>query len=66
MKLQQRVENRIGESVQVFMQRRADQGVTIRDVANQLDVSYTTCYKWKRTYSIQFRGENPFRKWKLK
>lgn len=66
MKLIQRVEARIGEPVKVYMQRKAEQGATIRDVSNQLDVSYTTCYKWKRTYNIQFNGANPFRKWNFK
>jgi len=66
MKLQQRVEVRIGEPVQVFLQRKAEQGSTIRDAANQLDVSYTTCYKWQRVYEIRFNGRNPFTKWRLK
>lgn len=66
MKLQQRVEVRIGEPVQVFLKRKAEQGSTIREAANQLDVSYTTCHKWQRVYEIQFRGSNPFGRWKLK
>jgi transposase len=66
MKLQQRIEVRIGEPVAVYLQRKADQGSTIRDAANQLDVSYTTCYKWRTTYNITFKGSNPFKRWRLK
>jgi transposase len=66
MKLQQRVEVRIGEPVAIFLQRKAAQGATIRAAANQLDVSYTTCYKWRTTYNITFKGSNPFKRWRLK
>ena len=66
MRLQQRVEVRIGEPVALFLARKAEQGSTIRDAANQLDVSYTTCHKWQRTYHIQFNGRNPFGNWSLK
>jgi molybdenum-dependent DNA-binding transcriptional regulator ModE len=66
MKLQQRVEVRIGEPVAIFLQRKAEQGSTIREAANQLDVSYTTCHKWQRTYMIKFHGRNPFNHWKLR
>jgi len=66
MKLQQRVEARIGEPVEVFLQRKAEQGATIRDAAIQLDVSYTTCHKWQRKHRIKFNGRNPFNKWKLR
>jgi molybdenum-dependent DNA-binding transcriptional regulator ModE len=67
MKLQQRVEVRIGEPVALFLQRKAQQGSTIRAAANQLDVSYTTCHKWQREYKIKFnKGNNPFNNWKLR
>jgi hypothetical protein len=66
MKLQQRVEARIGEPVAVFLQRKAMQGATIRDAAMQLDVSYTTCHKWQRQHCIKFNGRNPFNNWKLR
>jgi molybdenum-dependent DNA-binding transcriptional regulator ModE len=66
MKLQQRVEVRIGEPVANFLARKAEQGSTIRDAANSLDVSYTTCFKWQRVYQIQFKGRNPYTKWRLK
>jgi transposase len=66
MKLQQRVEVRIGEPVAIFLQRKAAQGATIRAAANQLDVSYTTCHKWQRVYEINFNGRNPYKQWRLK
>ena len=66
MKLQQRVEVRIGEPVEVFLQRKAERGATIRAAALQLDVSYTTCHKWQRQHRIKFNGRNPFNNWKLK
>jgi len=66
MKLQQRVEVRIGEPVANFLARKAEQGSTIRDAANSLDVSYTTCFKWQQTYQIKFNGRNPFGQWRLK
>jgi len=66
MKLQQRVEVRIGEPVANFLARKAEQGSTIRDAANSLDVSYTTTYRWMCRYGVKFNAENPFRTWRLK
>jgi len=64
-KLQTQVETRIGEPVCSYMQRKAEQGKTIRDVSNQLDVSYTTCCRWKNKYAIRFTGKNAFKEWRL-
>jgi len=65
MKLIQRVEIRIGEPVDRFLNRKAQQGATIRQAAGTLDVSYTTCRTWAVQHNIKFRGRNPFHYWKL-
>ena len=65
MKLKQRVEIRIGEPVDCFLKRKAQQGATIRQAAGTLDVSYTTCHRWVVRSEIKFAGRNPFIYWKL-
>ena len=65
MKLIHRVEIRIGEPVDCFLNRKAQQGATIRQAADTLDVSYSTCHRWTVSHNIKFRGRNPFHHWKI-
>ncbi len=65
MKLQQRVEIKIGEPVDIYLIRKAQQGATIRQVAGTLDVSYSTCHRWVVRSEIKFNGRNPFHSWRL-
>jgi|14BtaG_2_1085337.scaffolds.fasta_scaffold230127_1 transposase len=63
--LKDKVEKDIGEKVDSYLSRKAEEGKTIRDAAGSLDVSYSTCWRWVHHHGIKFRGTNPFKNWRM-
>ncbi len=66
MKLQNRVEKRMGESVNNLMTRNATAGKTVRHCSMIMDVSYSTAHRWANKYGVKFNAKNPFRTWSMK
>ena len=60
MGLQKDVENRMGESVNEFMNRNAVKGKTIRHCSMLMDVSYSTANRWAQKYKVKFNARNPY------
>lgn len=58
MGLERDVANKMGERVDQFMMRKAQQGKSLRQCSIVMDVSYTTAYRWANKYSVKFDKYN--------
>lgn len=62
MGLERDVANKMGERVDQFMMRNAQQGKTIRHCSMLMDVSYSTANRWAQKYKVKFNARNPYSK----